>query len=57
MNVSSLEFNFPNFELLHCYNALPKQSQWYLISWQQFIGEICKINPTQNLRPLQYPNK
>ena len=27
MNVSSLEFNFANFELLDCYNALPKHSR------------------------------
>ena len=57
MNVSSLEFDCADFELLQCYNALPKHWQWYLISWQQFISEICKIKPTQNLRPLQYPNK
>ena len=24
MNVTSLEFNFVDFELLNCYNALPK---------------------------------
>ena len=26
MNVSSLEFDFVDFELLYCYNALPKCS-------------------------------
>ena len=26
-DVSSLEFNFGDFELFHCYNALPKCSR------------------------------
>ena len=51
VNLSSLEFNFADFELLHCYNALPKLFTWYLISRKQFIR---KINPTRNLRLLQY---
>ena len=27
MNFSSLEFSFTDFELLNCYNALPKRSR------------------------------
>ena len=27
---------------------------WYLILWKQFISEIREINPTRNLRLLQY---
>ena len=31
--VSSLEFNLAEFELLHCYNALPvKLWQWYALA-------------------------
>ena len=29
MNVSSLEFNFTDFELLHSYNALPNRSRGF----------------------------
>ena len=52
MNVSSLEFNFADFELLYCYNPYTaKTFMGYLISRKQFIH---KINPTQNLRLLQH---
>ena len=56
MNVSSFEFNFVDFELLHCYNALPKRSRSIKFSQKPFIHEICEINPTQALRLLQYIN-
>ena len=49
MNISSLEFNFADFELLQC---TAKMFVWFLILRKQFIREIHEINPTRNLRLL-----
>ena len=54
MNISFLEFNFVDFEFVTLLQCTTKTFAWYLISQKQFICEIHKINPTQNLRLLQY---
>ena len=54
MNVISLEFNFGDFSFVTLLQYTIKMFAWYLISWKQFILEIHKINPTQNLRLLRY---
>ena len=45
MNISSLEFNFADFELLHYCNAqcTAKTVAWYLILRKQFIRKIREI--------------
>ena len=54
MNVSSLEFNFVNFEFVTLLQCMTKMCEWYSISRKQFIHEIHKTNPMRNLRLLQY---
>ena len=56
MNVSSLEYNFADFELLHHHNALPKCLRGILFLRKEFIREICEINPMRNLKLSQHPN-
>ena len=51
MNIISLEFNFADFAFVTLLKCIAKMFAWYLISRKQFIREI---NPTQNLRLLQY---
>ena len=51
MNVTSLEFNFVDFEFVTLLQCRAQAFTWYLILWKQFIR---KINPTRNLRLLQY---
>ena len=46
MNVSSLEFNFADFEIITLLQYTAKTFAWYLTSWKQFVREIRKINPT-----------
>ena len=53
MTVSSLEFNFADFEFVTLLQYTAKMLTWYLILWKQFAREIRKINPTWNLRLLQ----
>ena len=54
MNVISLEFNSTDFAFVTLLQCTAKMFAWYLISPKQFIREICKINPKQNVRLLQY---
>ena len=54
MNVSSLEFNFVDFEFVTLLQYMAKTLAWYLIFQKQLVREIRKINTTQNLRVLQY---
>ena len=56
MNVISLEFNFADFVFVTLLQYTAKMFTWYLISQKQFIREIRKLNPTQNLRLLQLIN-
>ena len=51
MNVSSLVFNFVDFVFVTLLQCTAKMFVLYLISQKRFIREI---NPTQNLRLLQY---
>ena len=54
MNVDLLEFSFTDFEFVTLLQYMAKTFAWYLSSWKQFVREIRKINPTLNLRLLQY---
>ena len=55
MNVISLEFNFADFAFVtYMLQCTATMIAWYLILLRQFIHEIHKINPTLNLRLLQY---
>ena len=54
MNVIFLEFNFTDFAFVTLLQCTAKMFVWYLTSRKQFICEIREINPTQNLRLLQY---
>ena len=51
MNVILLAFNFADFAFITLLQGTAKMLPWHLISRKQFIR---KINPTQNLRLLQY---
>ena len=51
MNVIPLELIFGDFAFVTLLQCTAKMFAWYLISWKQFIRAI---NPTQNLRLLQY---
>ena len=53
MNVSSLEFNFADFELLHFLQCTAKMFAWYLISQKQLIREI---NPHTNFKAFTVKN-
>ena len=54
MNVSSLEFNFSDFESVTLLQYNGQNVHVVFDSRKQFVREIRKINPTQNLRLLQY---
>ena len=51
MNISLLEFNFADFELLKLLQCNAKMFTWYSISRKQSIR---KITPMRNFRLLQY---
>ena len=53
MNVISLGFNFVDFAFATVIQCTAKMFTWCLILRKQFIREIRKINPLQNLRLLQ----
>ena len=46
MNVSSLKFNFADFEFATLLQHAAETLAWYLILRKQFVHEICKMNPT-----------
>ena len=54
MNIISLEFNFADLAFVTLLQCTGKMFAWYLISRKQSRHEIGEINPTQNLKLLQY---
>ena len=52
--VKALYFVGSDFAFVTLLQCAAKMFAWYLILRKHFIHEICEINPTRNLRLLQY---